>query len=120
MASELLRELKDLQALLGAPGSPRIGAAPAAAATEEDEALPLPPPPAPASPAKHARELERQAAALHRQVAEGEARCRRFEEALQAAQHDAGLAVSRLQSQLAAKSDEVRRGAEERSCCADG
>lgn len=114
MASELLRELKDLQAMLGSV-SPRIGAAipprPAATASEDDdEALPAPPlPRAPGSPAKHARELERQAEALRQQAAEGDARCRRLEEALQAAGHDGSLAVQRLQSQLGAKTKEVRR-----------
>lgn len=120
MASALLRELKDIQAMLAptTSGSPRIGAGPpprpaaVAAATSftssDDEATapPLPPLP-PASPGKHTRDLERQAATLRQEVAEANDRCRLLDAALQAARHDGSLAVAALQSQLAAKAEEV-------------
>ncbi|PRW57185.1 ATP-dependent (S)-NAD(P)H-hydrate dehydratase isoform X4 [Chlorella sorokiniana] len=121
MASALLRELKDIQAMLAAPaaGSPRIGAAAASpplhtAATSEDEEATAPPLPLPpASPSKHARELERQVTALRQELAEANDRCRVLDEALQATRHDASLAVAKLHSsgstQLAAKAEETRQ-----------
>ncbi len=115
-AAMLLRELKDIQAMLAAPAanSPRIGAAaagppprPAATCSDEDEAAPLPLPAAPRSPGKHMRELERQAAVLRQEAAEANDRCRALEEALQAARHDGLLAVAKLHTQLAAKAEEA-------------
>lgn len=120
-SSLLLKELEDIQAWMRAPGagSPRIRAggspglplstavAAAAASSSDDEVLPLPP--APASPSKHTRELERQAAALRQQLAEANDRCRVLDGALQAARHDASLAVSKLHTQLATKADEASR-----------
>lgn len=135
MAGALLRELKDIQAMLAPSmsGSPRIGAGPpprpAAVATatsftsSDDEAtappLPLLPPP-PASPGKHTRDLERQAAALRQEVAEANDRCRLLDGALQAARHDGSLAVAALQSQLEAKAEEVDGLAQRQGSLRDG
>ena len=138
-ASDLLAELRNIQALLAQPPAPTAAApvsataaappllsppllfagtrAAAATQTSDDEEPELAVPAlaaasqAPPSPqgAAARRELEREAAALRAAAAEDANKIKRLEEALEAAQQDGGLVAQRLRVQLAAKAEEVSR-----------
>ena len=101
------RHVTDAAAALHRPPPPPHAIVEGTSTTADDSPSPQSLAPLPPPAASVDRELQRQVAALRKQLEEGKARCRRGEEALAAARRDGELAAQRLQAQLQAKHHEV-------------